>query len=532
MSLPCRRFVALLAELSVAGSAAAQTPPALASEGKGLPIGVRQDVIVDYSRTWRRGPGEHARRILVHLWYPAADQGRGPAKVADLYCGAAVVAEESARGACSFLRRRDSLAYRRTFDKDTLSSAFRRVWELPLRGALDAVPSRGRFPVVVYAAGWNSFSPDNIWLAERLASRGIVVIAVTQLPALEGQVELGLGANDLETQTRDVEAALGYVSELPFVDPTRIAIAGYSMGGVIALRVAQRHPVVRGVVGLDASFGVRTWIALTLRELDIRRVKIPVLLINSASADSRAAHSPVVVDSMHFADRYIVGVPEATHEDFSHVPWLLEAVSSAAQTRAPGSVLAGRARLITDIAEDFLTRLLEQPAGSPVMPSVANSAAAPLAIRHIAPLQRQPSDSLGHVLAQFGVDTAMALLARAVGGRQGIEILDEGETNARGYNALGRGDARTATRWFVLNVRAFPRSANGYDSLSDGAIALGDSAAARAAFRRVLALAPADLTLDPAARSNLERRAREQLRALASSRSSRAQDALALARLR
>ncbi len=58
----------------------------------------------------------------------------------------------------------------------------------------------------------------------------------------------------VETQTRDIEYAMGVLQSLPQVDRRRLAVVGYSLGGLVALRMASRNPNVDAVVGLDPSF--------------------------------------------------------------------------------------------------------------------------------------------------------------------------------------------------------------------------------------------------------------------------------------
>ena len=68
--------------------------------------------------------------------------------------------------------------------------------------------------------------------------------------------------------------------------------------------------------------------------------------------------------------------------------------------------------------------------------------------------------------------------------------LSESEMNRLGYFILSRGEPSHAVDVFALNVRAFPRSANVYDSLGEAQLARGDTALAVASYRRSLELDP------------------------------------------
>jgi hypothetical protein len=58
-----------------------------------------------------------------------------------------------------------------------------------------------------------------------------------------------------------------------------------------------------------------------------------------------------------------------------------------------------------------------------------------------------------------------------------------------------------------LNAAVFPTSANAFDSLADGLIALGDRAGAASAYRRVLDLLETDASLSAETREILRRNA-------------------------
>jgi CubicO group peptidase (beta-lactamase class C family) len=66
----------------------------------------------------------------------------------------------------------------------------------------------------------------------------------------------------------------------------------------------------------------------------------------------------------------------------------------------------------------------------------------------------------------------------------------ESEINSLGYFFLRRGATDRALDVFSLNVRAFPRSANVYDSYAEALLARGDTAGAVANYRKSLELDP------------------------------------------
>ena len=67
----------------------------------------------------------------------------------------------------------------------------------------------------------------------------------------------------------------------------------------------------------------------------------------------------------------------------------------------------------------------------------------------------------------------------------------EAEVNALGYRLVNAGNLPMALSVFRINTRAFPRSANAWDSLGEALVATGNRDAAITAYRRALAIDPA-----------------------------------------
>jgi tetratricopeptide (TPR) repeat protein len=66
----------------------------------------------------------------------------------------------------------------------------------------------------------------------------------------------------------------------------------------------------------------------------------------------------------------------------------------------------------------------------------------------------------------------------------------ERDVNALGYRLAGSGHSEQAIQAFRINTRAYPRSANAYDSLGEALLDAGCRDAAIAAYRQALAVQP------------------------------------------
>ena len=101
-----------------------------------------------------------------------------------------------------------------------------------LPGYLAKPDGSGPFPAVVILHGCGGFFSNYASVADDLRWEGYVALAVDSLGP-RGIPDAC--ADGLIAQAVDAFAALAYLSKQSFVDPSRIAVLGYSMGGGSAL---------------------------------------------------------------------------------------------------------------------------------------------------------------------------------------------------------------------------------------------------------------------------------------------------------
>jgi predicted dienelactone hydrolase len=103
----------------------------------------------------------------------------------------------------------------------------------------NAVPAGEHFPLIVLSHGYNNDPVMLSWLAENLATKGYVVVAPEHRdPPIWDRVKLPASLLARPLDIVDCISAMrgGMLGKL--VDPTRIALVGYSMGGYGVLTVA------------------------------------------------------------------------------------------------------------------------------------------------------------------------------------------------------------------------------------------------------------------------------------------------------
>ena len=220
-----RFWLPVIAAVWVAGAAVAGEPlsrpgvdaPELARLGPHA-VGLTSIVLTDatqpdvaVSGAARTAAPPVNRMLAVDLWYPATPRpGARPVRYADALPG------EPPLGPAAFTVK--GLAVR------------------------DAVADGGRYPLIIVSHGYSGTPAAMTWLTENLASKGYVVAAIHHRdpdisdvskagqPMLRRPLDIAFVARTLQAQARS--------GRLAGVDPDRVAVIGYSMGGYGALTVA------------------------------------------------------------------------------------------------------------------------------------------------------------------------------------------------------------------------------------------------------------------------------------------------------
>ncbi|HPM71916.1 MAG TPA: hypothetical protein PLE25_03035 [Spirochaetales bacterium] len=275
-------------------------------------VGTASFVVVDGSRTgvYLDAPGT-PRRVMAQAWYPAAPG-------AEDYPRARWIPDEALERAYAAYAGLPAL----TMSHLSRIRANGRV-EAPALGGSPA--EDGSFPVVILSHGWTGSRTMHADLAEELASRGIVAIAVDHpygalavafpdgevknlyrgaLPSRSDGVEAFDRASTFleETYAADIAAVVGVVRggrAVPGLegrlDGGRIALVGHSTGGGAALLAAMIAETAAesaaesaatatesGVVGFLGVVGLDAWVEPIAARLD-EGLATPQLHVGSAS---------------------------------------------------------------------------------------------------------------------------------------------------------------------------------------------------------------------------------------------------------
>jgi CubicO group peptidase (beta-lactamase class C family) len=121
-----------------------------------------------------------------------------------------------------------------------------------------------------------------------------------------------------------------------------------------------------------------------------------------------------------------------------------------------------------------ISRILFEPNYAPVIPVPDN------------PANRTFTEAIVKAALETGLKAATESYKKR---KKDVDLL-ENVINARGYDLIDEKKLKEAIELFKLNVFAFPRSANAFDSLSEAYLEAGDKASAIENYRKSLSLDP------------------------------------------
>ena len=180
---------------------------------------------------------ERARPLQTLIWYPAQKSARTAMSIGDYV---ALLDTEVSFG-----------KPQRTRDGDVLKDWLHASLGQSLLAVRDARLETGRFPIIIYAPSFTSWSWENADLCEYLASYGYVVVASPGMG--EKSRESTHDLSGVNAQAGDVSFLIGYAASLPDTDMTRVAAMGFSWGGLADLFPASTDNRIKVLVSLDGS---------------------------------------------------------------------------------------------------------------------------------------------------------------------------------------------------------------------------------------------------------------------------------------
>ncbi|MGF7183127.1 dienelactone hydrolase family protein [Tunturiibacter psychrotolerans] len=257
---------------------------------------------------------ERGRPLQTLIWYPAQESVRPAMTMGDYVT---LMDTEISFG-----------NPQKTRDGDVLKEWLQASLGQPLSAVRDATPEMGRFPVVIYAPSFSSWSWENADLCEYLASYGYVVVASPGIgeKSRESTHDLS-GAN---AQAGDVSFLIGYAASMPNTDMTKVAAMGFSWGGLADLFAASTDSRIKALVSLDGSERYFPGLVETSKTVHPDHMTIPLIYFEEGDAslegqdklDQRFhAQGPSVLNQWSHGDLVTVRMLGLFHPEFCSIAY-------------------------------------------------------------------------------------------------------------------------------------------------------------------------------------------------------------------
>jgi len=294
--------------------------------------------LTDSSRVYKPNTAEtnrlHYRPLDLDIWYPSEENKGKRMLFEDLYR----LHEERAN------KYQDDTDYTGYSDELILYLAAgfgveakegNRLLKVKTESYENSPVASGKFPLIIYMAGYNGMGWESYRLLERLAENGFVVLSISSIGRYPGDM-----TNDLLDTMEQVEDANFALQELKRqsnlnIDFDAIGILGLSWGGMSGILMIDEHPEFKAMVSLDGSdifyYGDTeeddTFLSEIYEANLIHPEKTTSAYLHIEAGDRLDEFTPT--DEYHYykkinSNKYYLRLVDSKHEDFGSIAWALK----------------------------------------------------------------------------------------------------------------------------------------------------------------------------------------------------------------
>jgi len=360
----------------------------------------------------------------------------------------------------------------------------------------------GKFPVVVYAPSYQASSIENFALFEYLASNGFVVISSpsrgTETRWLEGGT-----TKDMETQSRDVELLLTEINKYKNINIDKIALMGFSFGGLSNAITVMKQKSISAIVSLDGTERYNYAVLekspyfnldkFTIPYIHFAQKEIPEEVMNSDKIPAELNYKFQLYDSLKYSDVYSYRFHDLTHSYFSSFG-VLFANRDKRQDKSDNKIMASY-KLLSEHTFQFLNATLRnEKSGKGFIENSLdkNGISETLISKKIKQAETRIFDykDFNDLAFNQSYQNLIPLYKRTIAEYPKLE-LQEGMLNTLGLRlSFNSKKIEQGVNVFLLALHIYPKSANLYDSLAEGYFYNKDFENAISNYKKSLELNP------------------------------------------
>ena len=426
-----------------------------------------------------------SRPLQTLIWYPAVPSGATSMKVGDYV---ALADTEISFDAPDPERNKWRTQSKGSFDG-------------PLWAIRNAKMAEGHYPILIYAPSDSSIAWENADLCEYLASHGYVVLASRSMGVSTRDMSDDLAGVD--SQARDISFLITYAEALSDADVSKVAVVSWSWGGIASLFAAARDPRITALAEMDGSMRYFPGLVAKAGSIHPEQLNVPLLFFtsnrenfieeNDSSNMEMTGHN--VLNEWTHADVMTVNMLGMSHPEFCSMFERFKTPKDFAEWDQVADY--GRKDANTSYSWvalymlQFLNAYVKHDA--PAKAFLGRTPAENGVPLHIMGIRFRPGsfDEIMRSAARKGEESAWKAFQSFTDDPMHHHMTGEEKTiNRLGYGSLQEKDPSSAIVLFRLNTRAYPDSANAWDSLGDGYEATNDIQDARMAYARSVELNP------------------------------------------
>ncbi len=336
----------------------------------------------------------------------------------------------------------------------------------------------GKFPVIVYAPSYQASSIENFALFEYLASNGFVVISSPSRGTDTRWLEGGT-TKDMETQSRDVEFLLKEIHKYENIDYDRIALMGFSFGGLANAITVMKNKTISAVVSLDGTERYNYPVLEKSPYFNLDRFNIPYVhfaqknipeeVLTSDKIPAELNYKFQLYDSLKYSNAYSYKFHDLTHSHFGSIG-VLFAYRDKRQDKSDDKIMVSY-KLLSQYTLQFLNASLKKEEkarefieNSPDKNNISENLVSKKMKKSLTK-EFDYKDFQDLALNQ-GYRDLIPLYEKTVENHPALK-LEEGMLNNLGLRlSFNAGNLEQGINVFLLAVHIYPNSANLYDSLA------------------------------------------------------------------
>ncbi len=492
-------------------------------------VGYRVVSVYDYSRSFKpatdfRGNptrGAHSRPMQISIWYPATMAENAESMTMREYL-------EYLGSEVNFSLRTESGKQRTVQEwrdyNESLglpSEVVASVINRRMFAVEDAQPLERKFPLLLYAPSIDSSPYENAVLIEYLVSCGFIVASSPSIGTTSRTMTYDW--EGVLAQVRDVEFVMAYMFEDAQVDVDRIGAFGFSWGGLAVSILAVQNYTLDAILCMDGgvAYGFRNNLWPDFPYYHPRKVRAPYMFM--ANSTFKKTGDWEFLDGVKYAPSYLLHFKGLAHANFASLAnlnrlYLLSHLyensqnetASAREYRERSGALIKTPNTIAEIKKDRVvagygavcryvrnffdaylkkeksahTFLEKSPAQNDISKKIVS-------IERRSALPPPPGQQeFFEIIQTRGITRAVLLFKEYRARDPQLYIFTETSMNQLGYTYLNAGYLDEARELFKLNILAYPRSWNVYDSFAEASAAKGDIRAAIEHYKKSLELNP------------------------------------------